>query len=174
MPRRGAAVCYGQVAQLAHLALSATPVQICTDEKFSHIRSRRATGRRTLLTQAWRHGRYRWLQQEVHEHRMPEHAQVIRIARYRADPGARDQMLAVMQQLASVMRELPGLFGAQVCAVAGTDDWVAVVSRWRDEASMRDIAGTRAAELTQELAGLADEEVLEHLVAIGSQPAPTG
>jgi quinol monooxygenase YgiN len=98
---------------------------------------------------------------------MPEHAQVIRIARYRADPGARDQMLVLMQQLASAMRDLPGLFGAQVCAVDGSPDWLALVSRWRDEASMRDIAGTRAAELTQQLVGLADEEMLEHLVAVG-------
>lgn len=98
---------------------------------------------------------------------MPEHAQVIRIARYRAEPGARDQMLNLMQQLASAMRDLPGLFGAQVCTIDGSTDWLALVSRWRDEASMRAIAGTRAADLTRELVGLADEEVLEHLLAIG-------
>jgi quinol monooxygenase YgiN len=93
-----------------------------------------------------------------------EHAHVIRVARYRADPGMRDQLLARMHELTGAMRELPGLFGAQVCTVVNAPEWLALISRWRDEASMRTIEGTPAARLTQEVVGLADEEEIEHFV----------
>lgn len=95
-----------------------------------------------------------------------EHAHVIRVAKYRADPGMRDELLARMRELSTAMRELPGLFGAQVCAINEAPEWVALISRWRDEAAMRGIAGTPAARLTQEVVGLADQEQLEHFLAM--------
>jgi quinol monooxygenase YgiN len=94
-----------------------------------------------------------------------EHARVIRLARYRADPGMRDQLLARMHELAGAMRELPGVFGAQVCAISEAPEWLALISRWRDEESMRRIDGTPAARLAQEVVGLADEEQIEHFIA---------
>ena len=94
-----------------------------------------------------------------------EHAHVIRVARYRADPGVRDQLLARLQELAGVMRDLPGLFGVQVCTIDKAPEWLALISRWRDEESMRRIVDTPAARLTQEAVGLADEEQIEHFIA---------
>jgi quinol monooxygenase YgiN len=93
-----------------------------------------------------------------------EHAHVIRVARYRADPGVRDQLLARMHDLAAAMRELPGLFGAQVCTINEAPEWLALVARWRDEEAMRGIAQTRAAELARDVVGLADEEHIEHFI----------
>jgi quinol monooxygenase YgiN len=94
-----------------------------------------------------------------------EHAHVIRVARYRADPGMHDQLLGRMHELAGAMRELPGVFGAQVCTISKAPEWLALISRWRDEESMRRIEGTSAARLTQEVVGLADEEEIEHFIA---------
>lgn len=94
-----------------------------------------------------------------------EHAHVIRVAKYRADPGMRDQLLARMHELAEAMRELPGVFGAQVCTISKAPEWLALISRWRDEASMAGIDGTPAARLTQDVVGLADEEEIEHFIA---------
>ena len=93
-----------------------------------------------------------------------EHAHVIRVARYRADPGRREQLLARLHELAGAMRDLPGLFGAQVCTINEAPEWLALIGRWRDEAAMRGIAETPAAELAQEVVGLADEEVIEHFI----------
>ena len=94
-----------------------------------------------------------------------EHAQVIRVAKYRADPGRRDQLLARMHELAGAMRELPGLFGAQVCVITEAPEWLALIARWRDEESMRRIDGTPAARLTEDVVGLADEEEIEHFIS---------
>jgi quinol monooxygenase YgiN len=94
-----------------------------------------------------------------------EHAHVIRVARYRADPGVRDHLLARMHELAGAMRELPGLFGAQVCTIDKAPEWLALISRWRDEQSMQRIVDTPAAQLTQEVVGLANEEAIEHFIA---------
>jgi quinol monooxygenase YgiN len=94
-----------------------------------------------------------------------EHAQVIRVAKYRADPGMRDQLLARMHALAGAMRELPGLFGAQVCVINEAPEWLALIARWRDEESMRRIDGTPAARLTEDVVGLADEEEIEHFIS---------
>ena len=93
-----------------------------------------------------------------------EHAHVIRIARYRADPGQRDHLLARLHDLAGAMRDLPGLFGAQVCTINEAPDWLALIARWRDEASMRNIAETPAAEVAQDVVGLAAEERIEHFL----------
>jgi quinol monooxygenase YgiN len=71
-----------------------------------------------------------------------------------------------MQELVTAMRDLPGLFGAQVCTVAEAPEWLAIVSRWQDEASLRHIVGTSAARLVDEVAGLADEEEIENLTSM--------
>jgi quinol monooxygenase YgiN len=97
---------------------------------------------------------------------MPEHAHVVRVARYRPAPGMRDRLLAQMRDLAESMRDLDGLFGAQVCAVNEQPDWFALVSRWRDEGSLRNVAGTPSARITQELAGVVDEEHIEHFTSL--------
>jgi quinol monooxygenase YgiN len=95
-----------------------------------------------------------------------EHAHLIRVAKYRADPGRHEQLLARMQDLAAAMRDLPGLFGVQVCRIAGAPEWVVLIARWRDEAAVQGIVGTRAADLTYEVVGLADEESIEQFVAV--------
>jgi hypothetical protein len=97
---------------------------------------------------------------------VPEHARLIRIAKYRANPGVYEELLARMQALATAMRDVPDLFGAQVCTVAEAPDWLAIVSRWQAEDSLRHMVGTPAARLVEEVAGLADEEVVENLTSV--------
>jgi quinol monooxygenase YgiN len=100
------------------------------------------------------------------EFKMSEHAQVIRVAKYRLGPGTRDELLARMQELATALRDIPGVFGAQVCRVAEAPEWLAIVSRWQDEDSMRNVVGTPAASLVDEVAGMADEEEIENLDSV--------
>ena len=95
---------------------------------------------------------------------MPDHAQLIRFAGYRPDPGVRNELLARMQELAAAMRDIPGVFGAQVCTIAEAPEWLVIVSRWQDEASLRNIVDTPAARLLDQVAGLADEERIENLI----------
>ena len=98
---------------------------------------------------------------------MPDnHAHLIRVARYRADPGRHDELLARMRDLAVAMRELPGLFGVQVCRIVDAPEWLALVARWRDEESLRGIVGTPAARLVDDVVGLADEEEIEQFIAV--------
>ncbi len=97
---------------------------------------------------------------------MPEHARLIRIAKYRSNPGVREELQARMEALATAMRDLPGLFGAQVCTIAEAPEWLAIVSRWQDEESLRHIVGTPAASLVEDVVGMADEELIENLTSV--------
>ena len=97
---------------------------------------------------------------------MPDHARLIRVAKYRPEPGARAELLERMEELAVAMRDLPGLFGAQVCTIAEAPEWLVIVSRWQDEEALRKIVGTPAARLVEDVAGLADEEEIQNLISV--------
>jgi quinol monooxygenase YgiN len=97
---------------------------------------------------------------------VPDHAQLIRVARFRPSPGMRDQVLARMQELATALRDIPGVFGAQVCTIADAPEWLAIVSRWQDEASIRNTVDTPAATLLNDVTGMADEEHIENLLSV--------
>jgi quinol monooxygenase YgiN len=97
---------------------------------------------------------------------MPDHARLIRIAKYRANPGVREELLARMEELATAMRDLQGLFGAQVCTINKAPEWLALVSRWQDEEALRQIEGTPAARLVEDIAGLVEQEEIEHLISV--------
>jgi quinol monooxygenase YgiN len=78
----------------------------------------------------------------------------------------RDQVLARMQELATALRDIPGVFGAQVCTIADAPEWLAIVSRWQDEASIRNTVDTPAATLLNDVTGMADEEHIENLLSV--------
>jgi quinol monooxygenase YgiN len=97
---------------------------------------------------------------------MAEHAQIIRLARYRPDPGQRETMLAQLQEQVQAMRSLPGLFGAQVCTSQEDPDVLIVVSRWENEIAMRGQGRPQVGERVQAAAELAEREKIEHLFSL--------
>ena len=68
---------------------------------------------------------------------MAEHAHIIRVAKYRPQPGGAKDLRDALHALADGMRGLPGLFGAQACRVDGDPEWLALVSRWEREQAMQ-------------------------------------
>ncbi len=97
---------------------------------------------------------------------MAEHAQIIRLARYRPDPGQRDNLIAQLQQQVDAMRSLNGLFGAQVCRVQEDPELVVVVSRWENEVAMRGQGQPQVASRLQAAAQVAERAETEHLIAL--------
>ena len=96
---------------------------------------------------------------------MPSHARIIRVARYRPQPGATEDLRAALHALARELRELSGVFGAQVCRIDEHPDWLALVSRWADEQSMQATGGPGIEELVDRVAGQAQEQQIEHFIA---------
>jgi quinol monooxygenase YgiN len=96
---------------------------------------------------------------------MAEHAHIVRVARYRALPGATEQLREALHALAEGMRGLPGLYGAQACRLFEDPEWLALVSRWEDEDAMQGTGAPAIEELVDRVAGLADQQLLEHFVA---------
>jgi quinol monooxygenase YgiN len=64
---------------------------------------------------------------------MAEHANVIRIARYRPTADKRKELL---NGGVGRLREMEGCFGAQVCVSRETPDTIAVISRWASQAAV--------------------------------------
>jgi quinol monooxygenase YgiN len=96
---------------------------------------------------------------------MAEHAHVIRVATYRPQPGADQELRQALTALAAAMRGLPGLFGAQVCRVTEQPDVLALVSRWEHEQAMIATGKPGVAELVDQVAGLAQDQHVEHFIA---------
>jgi len=96
---------------------------------------------------------------------MAEHAHIVRVARYRALPGATADLGEALRALAEGMRGLPGLFGAQACRLNEDPEWLALVSRWDNEAAMQATGNPAIEKLVDHVAGLAEEQQLEHFVA---------
>jgi quinol monooxygenase YgiN len=96
---------------------------------------------------------------------MAEHARIIRVAKYRPQPGAVEELRDALRALAEGMRGLAGLFGAQVCRLSEDPEWLALVSRWEHEQAMQATANPGIDELTNRVAGLGQEQHVEHFIA---------
>ena len=96
---------------------------------------------------------------------MAEHASIVRVARYRPQPGHVEELRAALHSLADSMRGLPDLFGAQVCRLNEDPDWLALVSRWQREQAMQATSNPAVEELVNQVAGLAQEQRVEHFIA---------
>jgi quinol monooxygenase YgiN len=96
---------------------------------------------------------------------MAEHARIVRVARYRPQPGATEELREALHALAGGLRELPGLFGAQVCRISEDPEWLALVSRWKDEDAMQATGNPAIEALVDRVAGLGQEQRIEHFIA---------
>ncbi|MGI9145468.1 MAG: putative quinol monooxygenase [Chloroflexota bacterium] len=97
---------------------------------------------------------------------MAEHAHIVRVAKYRPQPGGVDDLRTALHALAERMRGLPGLFGVQVCQLIEDPEWLALVSRWEHEEAMRATGNPGLDELMTQVAGLGQEQRVEHFAAI--------
>ena len=95
---------------------------------------------------------------------MAEHARIIRVARYRPRPGSTDELWDALHKLAAATRDLPGLFGAQVCRIREDPEWMAFVTRWENEEAMRATGEAVVEELMNRVAGLGEEQQVEHFI----------
>jgi quinol monooxygenase YgiN len=96
---------------------------------------------------------------------MTEHAHVIRVAKYRPLPGRDDELRQALTALATGMRGAPGLFGAQVCRVTEDPELLALVARWEHERAMLATGDPHLQALSDEVAGLAQDQQVEHFIA---------
>ena len=96
---------------------------------------------------------------------MAEHARIVRLARYRPQPGSAEELRDALQALAEGMRGIPGLFGAQVCRIREDPDWMALVTRWENEDAMQATGNPAVDELMNRVAGLGQEQRVEHFIA---------
>ncbi|MDQ6672969.1 MAG: antibiotic biosynthesis monooxygenase [Chloroflexota bacterium] len=96
---------------------------------------------------------------------MAEHAHIVRVARYRPQPGAVEELRAALRALAEGMRGMPGLFGVQVCRLMEDPEWLALISRWEHEQAMQGTGDRSIEELVTRVAGLGQEQRVEHFIA---------
>jgi quinol monooxygenase YgiN len=96
---------------------------------------------------------------------MTDHAHVIRVAKYRPLPGSDAKLLEALNALATGMRGVPGLFGAQVCRVTEDPELLALVARWEHEQAMMATGDPRLQELIDAAAGFVEDQQVEHFIA---------
>jgi len=97
---------------------------------------------------------------------MAEHAHVVRVAKYRPQPGGEQDLLTALHALAAGLRGVPGLYGAQVCRVNEAPDLYAIVSRWEHEQAMQATGHPGLEELVDTVAGLALDQQIEHFITL--------
>jgi|SRR5579872_4566428 len=97
---------------------------------------------------------------------MAEHAAVIRIARYQAAAGKRDELLKILQDGTNQIREMEGCFGAQICSSNQSSDALVAVSRWASQAAVDNFL-TQSASQRAQLSGLiSGQPQTEHLTSL--------
>jgi quinol monooxygenase YgiN len=94
-----------------------------------------------------------------------EHAHVIRVTAFAPADGRREDVAAACRATSERARDADGCFGAQVCDMEEQPDGIAVVSRWRDRASLDAFVEANADGLGQLAAMLSGPPVTVHYVS---------
>ena len=97
---------------------------------------------------------------------MAEHANVVRIIRFKPASGKRDELISTLQRGAEQIREMDGCFGVQICTIKEAPGEVASISRWASQSALDEFL--RASESQRgDLNALASAPpVTEHLTAL--------
>src|SRR6266545_4170906 len=67
---------------------------------------------------------------------MAEHANVVRMARFRPAAGRREDLLSRLKNGVDGIRQRDGCFGAQICTLREVPDTIVVISRWESQAAL--------------------------------------
>jgi quinol monooxygenase YgiN len=97
---------------------------------------------------------------------MPEHANVVRVARFRSGPGRREDILSRLQSGIEGIRQRDGCFGAQICSVREDPDVIVVVSRWTTEGALDQFLSDTASQRAEAAALTTEPPTTETFVSI--------
>jgi quinol monooxygenase YgiN len=101
---------------------------------------------------------------------LKQHAGWIRINRLHPAPGARDQLVALLRQLAQTTAEAEGCYGAQVCDSVEDPNIIVAIARWRDRLSFESFAGQSLGGMRDSLAPLLAEPIkAEHYLSLDTE-----
>ena len=97
---------------------------------------------------------------------MAEHANVVRIARFRPAPGRHEELVNRLQSGVDGIRDRDGCFGAQICTLREDPDSVVVISRWENETALEQFLSDTAAQRSEAAALTAEPPTTETFVSI--------
>lgn len=97
---------------------------------------------------------------------MAEHANVVRMARFRPATGRREELVNRLQRGVDSIRQRDGCFGAQICTVREDPDVVVVLSRWADQAALEQFLADTTAQRREAEALTAEPPTTETFVSI--------
>ncbi len=97
---------------------------------------------------------------------MAEHANVVRIARFRPAPGRRDELVNRLKSGVEGIRQRDGCFGAQICTVAENPDVLVALSRWASQAALDQFLSDSSAQRAEAAAFTAEPPSTETFVSI--------
>lgn len=93
---------------------------------------------------------------------MAEHASVIRVSRFQAAPGKREDVRALLIGGLAELQAAEGCFGAQLCTLREDQDKLAVVSRWASNSALDHYLQHRTANVSTFRDTLAAPPQTEH------------
>jgi quinol monooxygenase YgiN len=97
---------------------------------------------------------------------MAEHANLVRVARFRPAPGQREELVKRLQSGADGIRHRDGCFGAQICTVSEDPAVVAVISRWASQAALDQFLSETTAQRAEATALTSEPATTETFVSI--------
>jgi quinol monooxygenase YgiN len=97
---------------------------------------------------------------------MAEHANVVRVARFRPAPGRRDELLNRLLSGVDGIRQRDGCFGAQVCSLRQDPDIIAIISRWASNAALDQFLSDTAAQRAEAATLTTEAPTTETFVSI--------
>jgi quinol monooxygenase YgiN len=97
---------------------------------------------------------------------MAEHANVVRVVRFRPAAGRRDELVNRLQIGVQGIRQMEGCFGAQICAVREEPDVIVAISRWASQAALDQFLSSTTAQRAEAAALAAEPPSMETLDTI--------
>jgi quinol monooxygenase YgiN len=97
---------------------------------------------------------------------MAEHANVVRMARFRPASGRRDELVNRLQSGIDAIRQRDGCFGAQICTALEDPDVLVVISRWANQAAVDQFLSDTTAQRREAEALSAGPPTTETFVSI--------
>jgi quinol monooxygenase YgiN len=97
---------------------------------------------------------------------MAEHANVVRVARFRPATGRREELVSRLQSGAEGIQQREGCFGAQICTVHEDPDVVVAISRWASQAALDQFLSDTTAQRAEAAALTTEPPTTETFVSI--------
>ena len=97
---------------------------------------------------------------------MAEHANVVRVARFRTASGERQELLNRLQGGVEGIRQRPGCFGAQICTVREDPEVAVVISRWASQAALDQFLSETTAQRSEMADLMSNPPTTETFVSI--------